>query len=90
MVEGKKKSRTFRRVYVKTPGGKTVLHYRRRKPAKAQCGNCGALLKGVPQARVYKMRNMPKTMKRPERPYGGVLCTRCMRAKIIQKARISS
>ncbi len=89
MGEGRTKSRTFRRVYVKTPGGKTVLHYRRRKPAKAQCGNCGAELQGMPRALPYRMKNMPKTMKRPERPYGGVLCTRCLRAKIIEKARSS-
>jgi len=32
--------------------------------------------------------NMAKTKKRPERPYGGVLCTRCMRKTMIGKARI--
>jgi large subunit ribosomal protein L34e len=89
MVEGRKKSRTFRRVKVKTPGGETKVHYKRRKPSKAKCSGCKALLKGVPRELPYKMQNMPKTKKRPERPYGGVLCSKCMRAKIIEKTRIS-
>ena len=70
-----------------TPGGKNKIHYRKRKPSKAKCGRCGAVLKGVPRERPFKMQNMPKTKKRPERPYGGVLCSRCMRDTIIKKAR---
>ena len=82
-----KRSRTLRRMQVKLPGGRTVLHYKKRKPANAQCGNCGSFLKGVPRERSLKMSNMPKTKKRPERPYGGNLCSRCTRELIIQKAR---
>ena len=58
MVSGKHKSRTLRRVYVKTPGGRTTLHYKKRKPAKAKCGSCGAVLKGVARERPYKMKNL--------------------------------
>lgn len=83
----KNRSRTLRKVYVKTPGGKTVVHHRKRKPSKAKCSKCGAVLKGVPRERPYKMMTMAKTKKRPERPYGGALCSRCMRTTIKQKAR---
>ena len=82
MVAGRFKSRTFRRISRKTPGGNVSLQYRKRKPAKAKCGACGALLAGVPRERPFKMQNMPKTAKRPERPFGGVLCSKCMRKKI--------
>lgn len=87
MVEGKLRSRTFRRVFVKTPGGKVVIQYKRRKPGFAECGGCGARLKGVPRGRVFELRNLPKTAKRPERPFGGVLCSACSRIKIISLAR---
>lgn len=87
MVTGKHKSRTFRRIFVKTPGGRTTLHYKKRKPSKAKCGKCGTVLKGVARQRPYKMKNMPKTAKRPSRPYGGVLCSRCLRRLMISKAR---
>jgi large subunit ribosomal protein L34e len=88
MVEGKKKSRTFRRVYVKTPGNKVVIHYRKRKHSKAECAGCGAGLIAVPRERPFKMRNMPKTHKRPERPYGGYFCSKCARKKIVAEARL--
>ncbi len=87
MVAGKFKSRTFRRVKITTPGGENKISYRHRKPATPKCGSCGAVLKGVPRARKSEIVNMPKTAKRPERPYGGVLCSKCMRAKIKDQAR---
>lgn len=81
------KSRSLRRIRVRLPSGTSKITYRKRKPSKAKCGVCGAVLKGVPRERPYKMQNMPKTKKRPQRKYGGLLCSRCMRKKIIQQAR---
>lgn len=87
MPEGRYKSRRLRRVFRRVPGGKSRLIYKKRKPSKAQCAVCGMALKGVPRERVPIMRNLPKTKKRPERPYGGVLCSACMRRKIILSSR---
>jgi large subunit ribosomal protein L34e len=86
MVSGKYKSRTFRRVFTKTPT-KTVIHYKRRRPSKAVCAECGTVLKGVPNELPYKIKRMTKTEKRPSRAYGGVLCSRCTREKIKAEAR---
>lgn len=87
MVTGSKRSRTFRRVFVRTPGSRTVKHYRKRQPSKPQCAACGCVLLGVARARPFKIRNMPKTEKRPQRPFGGVLCSACSRKEIIKRAR---
>jgi large subunit ribosomal protein L34e len=87
MPAGREKSGRFRKISVKTPGSKTVVHYRERKPSKHICGSCGAGLAGVPRERPAKMANMPRTAKRPERPYGGVLCSKCMRNQVKQQAR---
>lgn len=87
MPSGKHKSRTLRRIFVKTPGGSTRLHYRKRKPKSARCASCGSVLKGVPRERPYKMQNLPKTKKRPERPYGGNLCSGCTRSLMKSRAR---
>ncbi len=81
------KSRKHRKIKIRTSGGKTKLIYKKKKPGKAQCAKCGEVLKGVPSERVYKIKRMPKTKKRPERPYGGVLCTKCMRELMAEKAR---
>jgi len=84
----KTKSRTYRRIPTTTPGGNDVVQYKKRKPSKAICGNCKKLLPGVPRERPVKMRTMAKTSKRPERPFGGVLCSACTRKVMVTKARI--
>jgi large subunit ribosomal protein L34e len=87
MPSGKHKSGRYRKIFVKTPGAKNVVHYRERKPNKAVCGSCKKPLAGVPRERPAKMANLPKTTKRPERPYGGVLCSACTRKIHKQQAR---
>lgn len=87
MVDGKLKSRRLRRVSVKTPGGKVVRHYRKRKPSAAKCAILGTPLCGVPKVRDSKIRNLPKTQRRPERPYGGVLSSKAARMVIKSYAR---
>ena len=79
------RSRSLRKVHVRTPGGVNKVHYKKKKPSIAKCIICGAPLKGVPRERPYKMMNVAKTKKRPERPYGGVLCSKCAREKIKQE-----
>ncbi len=81
------KSRTFRRVFKKLPGGTTVTRFLRRKPQVAHCARCGSPLQGIPRKIPTKMKNLSKSMKRPERPYGGVLCSRCQRDTIKFDAR---
>ncbi|MBI2564864.1 50S ribosomal protein L34e [Candidatus Woesearchaeota archaeon] len=87
MRPSKQKSRTFRRVYVRTPGNRLVIHYKKRNPGKAKCRVCKNELHGIPRLRPFKMKNLSKTKKRPERPYGGNLCSKCMRKLIISKIR---
>ena len=87
MVSGRHKSRSMRRVRITTPGNRRVTHYKKRKPRGARCAECGAMLKGTPRERPYKMRKLAKTKKRPERPYGGILCSRCTRKRIISHNR---
>ena len=87
MPAGKHKSGRFRKIFVRTPGSRTVVHFRERKPSKAVCGNCKKQLAGVPRERPAKFNKLPKTAKRPERPYGGNLCSKCTRVLIKNKAR---
>ena len=81
------RSRSLRKIFRKTPGGRVSIQYKKQKPKTAKCGGCGAGLMGTPREFPYRMNNMAKTKKRPERPYGGLLCSRCMRIKIVEKAR---
>jgi len=76
----------MRRISRRTPGGRTVIHYERRENAPMRCGRCGAILNGVP-IRERERRKLPKTMKRPERLFGGVLCPRCLREVLKELVR---
>jgi large subunit ribosomal protein L34e len=72
------RSRSWRRKYVRTPGGRVVVHFERRKPKIAHCAICGRPLHGVPRLRPVDLRKLPRTMRRPERPYGGYICPSCL------------
>lgn len=74
--------RGFRRVKRKTPGGKHVIRYERRKPSEAKCGSCGKKLAGVPRDRPIGMKRLGKAQKRPERPFGGNLCPSCLKSMV--------
>ena len=79
------RSRTFRRVFVKTSSG-VKLTYRKRKPSKAKCALCGAELKGVVRVRAFKLKSIAKSKKFPSRPYSN-LCSRCSRKKLIESIK---
>ena len=83
----KSKSRTLRRVAKLLPGNRVVIHFEKRNPKLARCASCGTSLFGAPRARQTRLKNMAKTERRPERPYGGVLCSACSRQKIKLSAR---
>ena len=85
---GRFKSRKARRmIYVKVPGGKTVIHFDKKKPKSAKCGLCGKFLSGTIRELPYKVGKVAKSSRRPERPYGGNLCSSCSRRKLISTAR---
>jgi large subunit ribosomal protein L34e len=87
MTEPRFRSRTHRRVTKKLPSGKTVIHHERRKPEIPKCAVCKKELKGIPAALDYVKRTMGISKKRPERAYGGYLCSSCSRKKIKEEAR---
>ena len=81
------RTRSLRRKQVKLPGGKLVTHYERRKPGKTLCASCKKPLYGTARALPHVMKKLPKSAKRPSRPYGGYYCSPCSRLLIKQKAR---
>lgn len=81
------RSRSLRRVYVRTPGGEVKIHYEKRKPSAAKCTICGKPLNGVPRLRPVELRKLPKSLRRPERMYGGVICGSCLRTLLKETIR---
>jgi large subunit ribosomal protein L34e len=72
----------FRKIIRKIPGGALVIHYKKKKPGQARCAACGRPLPGVKRDIPSKIRRLAKSRKRPKRPYGGNLCSRCSREAV--------
>ena len=85
MPKPAQKSTSRRRIKVNIPSGKAVIHYVRRKPNQARCGVCRKQLHGVASGFSAKVRALSKSERRPERPYGGNLCSTCMREAMKRK-----
>ncbi len=81
------RTRSLRKIRKKLPGGASIIHYFKKKPKKAVCAMCGKPLHGVPSDLTSKVRSLSKSQKRPERPYGGYLCSECARKEIKNRIR---
>jgi len=78
MVRRSLRTRSVKKMKIRTPGGQTVTHFRGSKPGKSICGRCGAHLPGLTVGTGTELSNTPSSSKRPGRPFGGVLCTGCL------------
>ncbi|MFQ5620842.1 MAG: 50S ribosomal protein L34e [Candidatus Nanoarchaeia archaeon] len=87
MVTGRLRSRTFRRVFRKTPGGRTVKHYKRRKPSRPVCPVTGQPLQGVARGIPSRVKKLTRSQRKPNRLYGGMLSSQASRRRIIQETR---
>ena len=79
------RSRSLRRIKVKT-ASKVTTRYRKRKPSKSRCSECGKDLKGITRVRATKLKAIAKSKKSPSRPFAN-LCSSCSRKKLIQRAK---
>ncbi len=85
-MQHKTKSRSFRKKQVSSING-TKNVYLKPRPSKAKCAETGKPLQGVPRDTPVNISKYTKSDKRPERPYGGVLCSEAARKKHKQAAR---
>ncbi len=81
------RSRSLKRVSKRTPGGRLVLHFRKRRPGSPKCALCKRELHGVARGRGTELSRVRRSQRRVSRPYGGYLCSACMRAEIKRLVR---
>jgi len=79
------RTRTKKKIKVVTPGGRTVVHIKKKKPAYHKCGVCGAKLNRA-KLNPTQLKKLPKVRRRPERPLPH-LCPRCMREELKRRVR---
>jgi len=82
MVRPMYRSRSLARLKRRLPGNNTTVHYEKRKPSAAHCPITGEVLRGVPVQRQAQLRKLPKSSRRPNRPYGGKLSATALSSAI--------
>nr|AAX48867.1 L34 [Suberites domuncula] len=68
----------------KTPGGRLVYLYIKKRGSVPRCGDCKTKLSGLPAVRPIKLKNLSKPKKTVSRAYGGARCHQCLRQRIIR------
>ncbi|KAA3672001.1 hypothetical protein P879_11583 [Paragonimus westermani] len=73
-----------KRKKVKTPGGRVVYIYLKKRGKVPKCGDCKAKLPGIKPSRPRQRSSMSKRLKTVNRAYGGTRCHKCVRNRVIR------
>merc|ERR1712062_870707 len=73
-----------RRKKVRTPGGKLVFQYLKKRPSVPKCPMTGVKLKGIKPSRPAERKRLSLRHKKVLRAYGGVLSHKAVREKIVR------
>ena len=82
----RRKSKSERKVFVKTPN-RNKISLRKSKPNKRTCKECGAFLIGIKRNNAFSLKKVGKSKKRSNRKFGGDLCSKCSRVKIVEEVK---
>uniref|UniRef100_A0A1B6LCX8 Large ribosomal subunit protein eL34 n=1 Tax=Graphocephala atropunctata TaxID=36148 RepID=A0A1B6LCX8_9HEMI len=77
-------TKSNRRRIVRTPGGRLVYQYLKKPKKIPRCGQCKDKLRGIQPARPKERSRMCRRKKTVKRSYGGVLCHKCVKERIIR------
>ncbi|MEM3622507.1 MAG: 50S ribosomal protein L34e [Candidatus Bathyarchaeia archaeon] len=81
------RTRSRKRQKTKLPGGRSQVHYKRKKTPAPSCFICGQPLAGIPKTIPSKMRKLNRSKRRIWRPFGGQICHNCLQNALKQAAR---
>jgi len=73
------RSSSYRKLKRHTPGGRTTIIYKRHAVSPPRCSVCGKTLSGFKRWTYREIRGLSKTKKTVSRPYGGYLCSSCLK-----------
>merc|ERR1712157_473544 len=77
-------TRSNRRKITRTPGGKLVFQYLKKRPSVPKCPMTGIKLKGIKPTRPAERSRLSLRHKKVFRAYGGVLSHKAVREKIVR------
>ena len=79
--------RSGKRKIRKTPKQHYKIISVKKKHNKPVCAECGAILHGTARGSPHEVRKLSKSQRRPSRPYGGYLCSRCLTRRIMNATK---
>lgn len=82
------RTKSLKKVRKRTPSGKVKVAYKHKKHSKHVCAICKEVLHGKPRGRPVEIRKLSKSQRKPERPFGGHLCSKCSRKIISLRAKL--
>merc|ERR1711956_115480 len=77
-------TKSNKRKTVRTPGGKLVFQYLKKRPTLPKCPMTGLKLKGIKPATNQEKTRLSRRQKTVYRAYGGVLSHKAVREKIVR------
>nr|BAN20256.1 ribosomal protein L34b [Riptortus pedestris] len=77
-------TKSNRRRIVRTPGGRLVYQYLKKPKRIPRCGQCKDKLRGIIPARPMERARICRRKQTVKRAYGGVLCHKCVKERIVR------
>ena len=77
-----------KKIQRRTPGGRRIVAYKHIKHSPHECAICKKELHGKPSGRISKISRLSKSQRTVERPFGGMLCSKCTRIVISLRAQL--
>jgi len=77
-------TKSNKRRIVRTPGGRLVYQYVKKPRQVPKCGHCKVKLRGITPARSRELSSLSRRHKMVNRAYGGVLCHKCVKERIVR------
>lgn len=88
MVKRSHRTRSWKKVQTRVPGGESRTFLKKELPGKAVCGVCGNELHGIPREKPIRFKNLSKSQRTVNRKFGGELCTKCAREKLRNEVKV--
>jgi len=78
----------MKKVKRRMPGGALKFIFKRKMHSKHKCAICSGELSSVPRGKPTIIKRLTRSARRPTRPFGGQLCSKCMRKVVAMKAKL--
>ena len=81
------RTRRKKRFKVPLPGGRSRIHYKRKKASAPLCFKCGRSIAGLSNLKTAEITKLSRSKRRIKRIYAGDLCHICLKEALKKAVR---